>query len=1004
MLKQVLKQGNTNSLWGISPVKQRAGDSHTPFFKGFLPFFISCFVFCLVISFVLCFICGSAAPVFASGGGSSRYLIDQWDTGDGLPGNGVLAITQTPDGYLWVATSKGLSRFDGIAFESVSFLTGPGPAPIEKQKGAQAPKQKYTFPEVLFTDRSGILWIGSSAGLTRYDYRSRQFKTYTGKDGMTVDRIRLLNEDLKGNLWISFDVSYLNRFSHGKFTPFNASHGLEGRKINGIVEDANGRLLFGTREHGVFRFSSGKFYPYPVPGLTRKCFIITMYEDGDGDLWIGTSNGLFQLPRTDGSVRVITKQDGLSADYITNVVEDRDGHIWTGTVNGLNRMTRDASGAFQYRSFLEDRVITCFFIDREQSLWVGTYDSGLRRLKKKKIFTADIGAGQPGEMVYSLNAAPNGDTWVGTLSGRLYRCRGNTVKETVRIPEVSGTGLSAAAWGKNGVMWLGTNGKGVFRKENGRITNYSTQNGLADDFVNSIFVDGEGRPWFSTAGGVSMFDGGKIKSFKIPGSGPAKVVKVYNIYETPGHGFLMATGNGIAVMEKGRFIDDELAKAFAGIPVMCIHRDAAKSTGDPPVLWIATRGAGLKRWKNNSASSFTTAEGMTTNFIYQVFEDRRQNLWMTSDSGVLRVSKDELNQLADKKIRRITCTAFGLDDGMKSTEFNNFQSFHSVVKNSSGAFWLSTRKGIAVVNTDQIKINKTPPPVVVQKVLIDGKVTDFEPLNRRAGPFKDVDRIEVNFTAPTFLSPKKIAFRYRLDPVDKEWGYLAPGERRAAVYTGLGPGTYTFRVSAANNDGVWNNEGTSVTFIITVGFFSTIYFKVVVVVCILVLAFLVFLIFKRTRRTPPGENGEPVPGSLPDTPQDDSGGDKSKKIKPPSLNQAFVDQVVKKLTNLMEEKKIYQEDTISLHSLADMLSINHHQLSQVLNENLKKSFSDYINYYRIEEAKELLRDPKRRKQKIITIAFDVGYNTKAAFYNVFRKHTNMTPTQYRNTHLKGEGG
>ena len=603
---------------------------------------------------------------------SPEYLVDQWDTGNGLPGSGVLSIAQTLDGYLWFATLKGLARFDGLTFTTLQFL---------EDKGKTSNK---TFPNVLYVDRKGTLWIGSAAGLTRYTYKDRQFKTFTAKDGITADGIRLIGEDSHDDLWISFDVTYLNRLSSGRFTAFNDSHGLEGNKINAILEDKNGRLLVGTRENGIFVFRNERFYKYEIEGLSGDYLLITMAEDREGDLWIGTNKGLFRV--TVDRVRIYTTRDGLSGDYITNIVADDGGNLWVGAINGLNRLVRQPGGTFAFEHFLADLGVISLFKDRENLLWIGTYDSGIRRLKKARLSSYTIEENGQEEIILSMHEDQDGDTWIGTLAGRLYRYRNDKIIETRAPPEISGTGISSILEDHRGNLWLGTNGAGIFLEKAGKrrpLTHFTTRDGLDDNLVISIFQDSQQNIWFSTFGGVARYRQGALESVKIPGPAP---IKVHNVYEDSNHRILLATNKGIKEIENGVFIENKITGAFRDLIVTSILPDndgSGSEANDDRVFWIGPHGAGLKRFKKGNLTSFTTAQGMTSNFIYQVLADRERNLWMMSDSGILRVSKDELHRFADQQLppsHRINCTSFGLADGLKSIEFNNMFSRHSALK------------------------------------------------------------------------------------------------------------------------------------------------------------------------------------------------------------------------------------------------------------------------------------------------------------------------------------
>lgn len=898
---------------------------------------------------------------------AQEYLADHWDTAEGLPGNSIVGIAQTPDGYLWLATTKGLTRFDGLKFMPVDFLQNEGETSQE------------TLPDALFVDKTGILRIGSSAGLTQYDYKTRQFKTLTAKDGITADRIRIINEDIKGNLWISFDVSYLNRFSNGRFTAFNASHGLEDKKINAIVENAGGNLLFGTRENGVYILRGESFSKYEIEGLGKGYLIITMYEDRDNDLWIGTNKGLFRITAKDNKTYVYTTRHGLAGDYIISILEDENRNLWVGTTNGLCHWEKKQSDAavFSRVDLMKNHVITYLFNGRENSLWAGTYEAGIWQIKAARFSSCTLQEKGQEEIIFSMAEDRLGNTWIGTLSGKLYCCKGCTVIKILEIPGITGTGISAIAEDNRGNLWLGTNGKGIIVQKAGRFSNLTTQDGLADNTVISIFKDSKDYLWFGTAGGVSRYNGSTrtLESFKTVEGLPRKV---HNVYEDKDHNILLATDKGIMVIKGNEFIKNKMTESCRDIPVTCIVQDNngnSPSSVETDVYWIATHGAGLKRFKNGTLTSYTTKEGMTSNFIYQLFEDGPGNLWMMSDSGVLMASKKELNGMADGRIHYINCTAFGISDGMKSIEFNNMFSRHSALQTKTGELRFITRKDIAIVKPGEIEINKTPPAVVIEAALLNDLAVLDECYGQdgKKNVFKTIEDMGFVFTAPSFLSPDKVTFKYKLEGFDKDWVFLRPGKRRAAHYQNLPPGSYLFSVTACNNDGIWNETGVSFAFTLKTPIYATLIFKLGLLLLVTGLSGAGYFLYKRLK-----------PLFL-----------KPADSKRAEMNPLFAEECIKKLSYLMETEKLYREETVSLLFLAEKLSIPPHLLSQLLNEKLNCTFPDYINNYRIEEAKELLVNPDWADRKVISIAFEVGYSTKAAFYSVFKKYTGMTPIKYR---------
>jgi AraC-like DNA-binding protein len=358
---------------------------------------------------------------------------------------------------------------------------------------------------------------------------------------------------------------------------------------------------------------------------------------------------------------------------------------------------------------------------------------------------------------------------------------------------------------------------------------------------------------------------------------------------------------------------------------------------------------------------------MATNSIYQFFEEQG-NFWLMSSSGILRVSKKELNLLAKAGTGRINCTSFGRAEGMQSTEFHSELSRHSALQTKDGELWFLTKKGISILNPEKIHVNKLPPPVVIEEVYFDRKSI---PLHQDKNVFKGIKDFSFHFTALTFLSPKKVKFQYQLEGFDKELNYLPPGSKRVVYYQNLEPGTYTFKVTACNSEGIWNKTGASITFFLKPLFHQTFVYKIFIfLLAILLVAAAVYIYIKRPF-------------------------DKKKKTPGLQMNPQFAKVCIKKLDYLVENEKIYLDENISLQSLAGKLNIPSYQLSQLLNEKMNQSFPDFINSYRIEEAKEILTGPVGDEKKNVTVAFDVGFNSVAAFYRAFKKFTGMTPQQYK---------
>jgi ligand-binding sensor domain-containing protein/AraC-like DNA-binding protein len=893
------------------------------------------------------------------------YLIDQWDMAEGIHSNMIRSIKQTPDGYLWFATNKELLRFDGIKFTVISFA---------KKREDHPPPQ--TVPDTLFVDKKGILWIGSSSGLTQYNHNTVSFKTYTTANGITQDRIRHISEDRQGNLWITFYSSYVDCFSKEKFTHFDASHGLASNKINAVVEDRRGNLLFATRENRIFRYKDGKFYHYSELHL-ENYVIIAMYKDHKEDLWVGTNKGLFWLG--DKNMEHYTTEDGLSDDYITAILEDSDHNLWIGTKKGINRLKKRHDGSVVSESVLEKFIIFSLFEDKEKSLWVGTYDSGIRRLKDRKFTSYAPLDAFAEDIFFSMFRDRQGDTWFGTNSGKLFHCRDNSLLEVITPPELSDIGITAIGEDSAGNLWLGTNGKGVFQKKNGTLVRFTTRQGLADNQVISIFKDSLDNLWFCTFNGVSILrhPNGSFESFTFGDGLSGK--RAHNVYEDKDHNIWIAADSGITILKEGKTSKQNTRTLLGGVSVTCIYEDPSTTESEGPVYWIATHGFGFKRLVSNGSNitSYTTATGLATDFIYQFLDDQQGHFWLMSNSGLLRFDKNELNRFAFGSIDKINCTSLGVADGMTSSEFHSEFSRNSAFRGKDGELFFLTKKGISVLNPARIGPSHTAPPVVIEAIFFDRQPV---PLSRDKDEafhtFKGIRDFSFHFTSPSFLSPEKITFKYRLDGFEREWQFLLPGKERLVRYQELDPGTYTFKVTACNAEGVWSQNPTSFTFTLKPFFYQTLLFKIGALFLIIALSIVVLYTYKKHTA------------------------EKRRKYKSSNLNSHFARECEKKLKNLMEVEKAYMNPDISLRSLAEQLSIKPHILSQVMNERMNRNFYDFVNHYRIEEAKKILGNPDRSDLKVELLAVEVGFNTKAAFYNAFRKYAHKTPFQYKKEALK----
>jgi len=874
-----------------------------------------------------------------------QYLMEEWKIPDGLPANTIRAIIQTPDGFLWLGVGNNfvLARFDGITFK------------VFKNETNLDIKNSIIYD--FFLDKKGMLWIGSSGGLTRFHPQQGDFKTFSIKDGIQGNGMLCICEDMKGNLWIGSEEGYLNRFKNGTFTAVNATMGIESNWVSSVLEDNKGSLWLGTGESGLLEYQYGKLVKHPFKGINNYYSITRLFEDTKGILWIGTNKGLIKINHT--TPTFYTTRQGLSNNHITDMIEDHDGSLWVGTLNGINRLRKGPPGNTIIEKYLDNNLITSIFEDKEKNLWIGTNGSGLKRLKDSQVKTYTTADGLDNDFLFSLFEDKKGNIWIGSCVG-VNKFDGKSIVEFNLIPDHLITSINED---REGNLWIGTYGKGVVRVSGKETRAYTENDGYNGNYTYSIHCDSKNRTWFGTDKGLILYHHDHFKSYSFPGGLWSNIIAF--IYEDEHQNMWVGTADGLRVLSlKDEEVNTKNSKTYLkGTLVTSIYEDPSG------VSWVGTDASGLKRINitphGDEIFSYQVEHGLSSNKIYKILEDENERLWMSSDLGIIKVSRKELEDLAKGSSQKINCVLYGVSDGMKNPE-----CIYSAIKTRNNELWFATKKGIAIFNPGKMKVNKLPPPVVIEKIIVDRQLV---PKNQDNPSFRGVSNIEFHFTAPTFIAPEKVKFKTKLEGYDNQWYLASPGQNRIAAYSDLPSGEYRFKVIAGSRDGIWNNTGDSFSFTIKRYFYQGALFKISFFLSPLFIGIVLFYLFrkhpwlKKFRR----------------------------KYKPSTLEPEKVERYLKKLFYAIEIEKVYRDEDLSLQSLAEKLSIPPRELSQVINERLDMNYSNFINSYRIEEAKNLLFALGENDQSILDIAYEVGFNSKAVFNRAFKKFTGMTPSQFR---------
>jgi signal transduction histidine kinase/ligand-binding sensor domain-containing protein/CheY-like chemotaxis protein len=724
---------------------------------------------------------------------------DVWTTAEGLPHDSVRSIAQTNDGYMWFATINGLARFDGIRFTNFNASNTPALNP--------------GMTTALAADADGSLWIGK-VGKGLVHYRNGRFETAAADVGLPTVNVRALLADSHGVLWIGGDGG-LSRLERGRIAPVFS--GSSEANVHALLEYPAG-TVWAAANNGLHRFDGGGVRVYTMKDGLPDDAIWGLAPGPDGSLWIGTHcAGISRF--ANGGFRNYSTRDGLTQDGIVDLLADRDGGLWIGTDGGgLNHLANGKFSAYQTRDGLSNQVVRALYEDQEGSIWVGTA-SGVNRFKEFRVTVRSTREGLPSDSVRSIQQDRWGDQWIGTANGVAR------IKATGEI-KIYGTGDGLASGlaypilrTRDGQVWVAYE-DGTVQEFRGEPHSPALHAWKFHGPTRLLFEQRDGTVWAGSNDTLIRFREGVVTSF-----GPAQGLAhpAMSLAESA-HGTLwVGTINGIQEFRNDRF-GPALAEVHEsmGVDVGDLHVDAKDR------LWAVTT-RGLMRVAGARVTRYGKESGMPDQSLFRVLEDDDGYFWISSITGMLQVSRADLDAVAEGRATAVQTRLFSVAEGMRGCTDFSFSSCPSAWKRRDGALCFATYGGVLEVNPKRLRINRRPPPVFVERVTVDRK-SALSP----GGWARTGSNLEFDYTALSLLLPEFVRFRYRLDGFDSNW--VDAGSQRTAYYTNLPSGQYRFRVIACNNDGIWNETGASFAFAIRPHYYQASWFYALCVMAVAGLA------------------------------------------------------------------------------------------------------------------------------------------------------------------------
>ena len=660
------------------------------------------------------------------------------------------------------------------------------------------------------------MWIGTNeSGVFRMDQGA--ITHYSQKDGLPSDTIQCVVV-AQNDVW-ACTASGLVRFSDGKPQVYRAAEGLSSNLVRAAARAPDGTLWVGGESTRLSVWNGTKFVTRTLTSMPADAGVRSMAFGSDGTLWVGTTEGLVEMK--DGHDRLFTTRDGLADNWIMSLFEGRDGALWVGTRSGFSRLRNGELVSFRPEEGLSQSTVYSVFEDREGSLWVGT-KHGLNQFLDGRAIPYTINEGLPSNNTGPVLEDSAGHIWVGTLGAGLSRFDGKKFTVLTTRDGLASNFIYALAEEPDGGLWVGTD-HGLSRLRDGRVVQTFTRaNGLPSNDIRSLLRDHTGTLWVGTSAGAAQFSGGGFSTPKgIAGAAPVVAIG------EDGSRIYVATANGVVAYAGGK--SEEILQngsPLRGVDAFYRDRDGA--------LWMGMIGGGLRLFESGKMTAFGMRDGLFDGEIYGIVTDSQDRMWMACSKGIFSVPRADLRRFAAGELKKITSTPYSPTDAQRVIECKpGVQPAVSLTQ--EGRVWFSTIRGLIVLDARHLTQNVPPPPVVIDDVTVNGERENPAAIGKLAPGRKN---LELTYTGLSYLAPGRITFRYILEGFDKDW--INAGTRREAYYTNLPPGKFKFRVSACNRDGLCNETGTAVSFVLASHYYQRIWFFPVVAAAIGILIWLAY--------------------------------------------------------------------------------------------------------------------------------------------------------------------
>jgi len=776
------------------------------------------------------------------------YSFRNYTTEHGLPQNQIQSICQDSYGYIWFGTNgRGIAKFDGLKFMSYSIKdglvddkvsiifedsrknlwigtnNGLSKLKIDKLNAGNGVefvniRKEYGLANdhvtSIIEDKRGKIWCGTTDGLSKIELgdsnENIMISNITVNDGLCDNRVTSILEDTNGDLWVGHENGCLTRISFNNkdqstfsIITYNLNNDFGEYPIRGIIEDKERNIWIAFYGRGMIKFNSKDINVNDITdinvdnGLSSNV-VQRVNLDRNDNIWIAQWGGGISKISSNANIRNVYNienfgiENGLNNNNMSAILEDLEGNQWFGSYGGgVSKLVSQTYKMFTFKDGLDDMFIWSVFEDSKGNIWAGTNKEGISIIPRNEISNTGNRAVNiqtrdgliSNVYVHFINEDTDGNIWIGTQEG-LSIVNINNKEWTSQIRNIStkiglnNYRLQGMLEDSKGNLWIGSRHNGVYQTNreallagNFEYLNINTKNGLIHNIIYSIVEDQNGDIWFATGGGITKYDGQNFENFSVK-SGLVHGDVRNILIDTQGN-LLFGTGGGISIFDL----------------------------------------------ENKTFTNLTTKDGLSSDRLYLMHFDEVEEgiLWIGTNIGIDRFDYGKYVETGEKDFYHLTHL-----DGFVEIETNT----NAVCQDRNGNLWFGTINGLIQYNPSfQKPQNELEPQTHITGMKLARKDTYL--VNNTSLPYY-LNTISFNYVGISHTLPEKVRYQYQLEGFEDSWSEVT--KDRFVSYGNLSPDSYTFKVKACNNDGVWNKEPTTFSFTITPAFWQTWWFYLLCIV------------------------------------------------------------------------------------------------------------------------------------------------------------------------------